>query len=495
METFGGRLVRPFEAEQLLISNVIRFGNSAARVCLPQLTPEKLVFSSDGSFGIGHSSIWNGVRKAYLTDDLSPTLQVLESYLNEKELNYLRTLPTQHNFEAEFVDQLANRVDKQGLVYNVSKYGTALGNNISSTEHFMQTLDTIQDVEKWSTEQLNKLRSNVSMQSEGYEHVSNVADRLRTEWDDVYNGRVSPIIESGIPSLKQHALFPKGEIAVIHGLSGSGKSTFVFWIQLGTAIDLYLNNKAGCVAVNSLEMTAERLVERMAGMLAQVNLLALKTQQITPEDYGKLHHWLEFVEQLPIFIDDTSFLTTTALQYRASGLHVSEFGPVVQLSSDYGELFQEEDSRMSKEQRIDKVFREQFHLSRYIGASIIAISQSTANAATSGMTHVAGADGTRYSRGILQSADVLAEMWNPVQIEKAGRLIVLGDNSTLTKAHPYLLLQKYRGGEVGVEIPFGWIPETTTFFDKSISQNIGNPTLFTHLDSAYNKYTGANQSW
>lgn len=485
-----------FNIEQQLLAHVVTFGNEAASICLPQLTPEKFCFSRGERFGPEHSAIWIQVRNAYLKDNLSPVLSVLENYLASDQLEYLHTLPTVTTCDPQLVEQLTNLVDKGGLVYNVSRYGHALGNNIASVEQFYQTLDTIQDIDSWVNEQLNRLRSNTSIQSEGYRHVSDIADELAKEWDDIYNGRISPYVNSGMPTLKANNLFPAGEIAVIHGLSGSGKSTLVFQVLLGTGIWLYVNDQSGCVAVNSLEMTDMRLVERMAAILARVDLTNLRTGTISKPEYTRLLEQLAFVRKLPIFVDDTSFLTTTAMQYRATGLHVSENGPVVQLASDYGELFQDEDSRLTKEQRVDKVFREQFSLSRLIGASVLAISQSTVDEKVSGKSYIAGADGTRYSRGILQSADIVAELWNPEQIEKAGRQVVLGDGSTLTKSNPHLLIQKRRSGEVGAAIKFGWKPEYTTFTDLALPQSPGKEQVYVHLADAYAKMkNGAKGAW
>ncbi|MFA7101000.1 MAG: DnaB-like helicase C-terminal domain-containing protein [Bacilli bacterium] len=487
--------MRPFEAEQLLLKHIVQFGNDAARVCLPQLTPEKFCFALNGNFGTSHSLIWSEIRRVYLKDNLSPTLNVLKSYIGQEEYDYLDALPHLTALDIMFVEQLTNVIDKQGLVYNVSKYGHTLGSIIQDTEHFMQTLDSITDIEAWTSDKLDKLRNNVSIQSDGYEHVSTVGERVKQEWDELRSGKRSAYIDSGIPILKNNYLFPTGEITVIHGLSGSGKSTFVFQVLLGTAIGLYLNNKPGCVAINSLEMTSERLVERLAGILAHVDLTKLKTGQMSTAEYDRLLEWLGFVSNMPIFVDDTSFLSTTALQYRASGLHVSKDGPVVQLASDYGELFREDDSNLSKEQRIDKVFREQFYLSRMIGASIIAISQSTVDTAISGRSYIAGADGTRYSKAILQAADGLCELWNPEQIEKAGRKIVLGEGSSLTKDHPYLLVQKRRSGSVGESIPFGWNAPHVTFFDMSLPQTPDNETIYTTLEAAVNKRKGITSTW
>lgn len=486
--------MKPHETERRLIGLVLRYGNEAARVCLPQLTPDKFVFNYAGDFGIDHKIVWSVIRDIFINQKLNPTLSAIKDKLPQTDLSTLVAMET----EADKCDpleiaQLTARIDKQGIIYHVAHDSRVLGAVLDATDHFLMTVDSIADVERWGTEQLNKIRNNLSSQSMGYEHISSVTERVRQRWEDIYSGKVVPVLNAGMPILRDHALFCAGEIAVLHGLSGSGKSTLVFQVNLGVAIDLYITGKPGCVAINSLEMSAENLVERLCAILAKVDVSKWKTRAITSAEYDRLLEWIDFVDKLPIFIDDTSFLTTTAMQYRATGLHVSEHGPVVQLSSDYGELFADDDGG-SKEQVISKVFREQFYLSREIGASIIAISQSTNDKSVSGRSYIAGPDGTRYSSGILHQADVLCELWNPPQIEKSGRIIAVPKdeqgNNRIDKSHPWLLLQKYRGADVGGEIPLGWIPETTTFFDLSLSQSPGKEVVYDHLPIAINKYRG-----
>lgn len=485
--------MKPHETERRLIGIVLRYGNDAARLCLPQLTPDKFIFNYQGNFGIDHKLVWSAIRDVFLNQKLNPTLNAVKDQLPKDDLPVLLEMEREASqCDTNEIQQLTNRIDKQGIVYHVAHDSRVLGAVLDATDRFLMTVDSIQDVESWGTEQLNKIRNNLSSQSLGYEHISTVTERLRQRWEDIYSGKVVPVLNAGMPILRDHALFCSGEIAVIHGLSGSGKSTLVFQVNLGVAIDLYNTGRKGCVTINSLEMSAENLVERMASILAKVNVSKWKTRSITADEYDRLLEWSDFVDKLPIFIDDTSFLTTTAMQYRATGLHVSEHGPVVQLSSDYGELFADDHS--SKEQAISKVFREQFYLSREIGASILAISQSTNDKSVSGRSYIAGPDGTRYSSGILHQADVLAELWNPVQIEKSGRIITVpkdaNGNNLIDKTHPWLLLQKYRGADIGAPIPLGWIPETTTFFDLSLSQAPGKEIVYEHLPIAVNKHKG-----
>lgn len=480
--------MRPYDLESALLGTVLRYGKDAAALLLPQLTADKFVFNFDGSFGKDHALIWGAITEVFLHERANPTYIEVAHHLKGAHESDLRGLVDRlerqykmFGFDAPQTQRLAELVDKQGIVYNIAHVSKAVATNIDDIDTFMQTVNSIEDVDQWATQQLSSFRHVMSMQSSGYTHVSQQVDAVKEKWERQYRGEELILLENGFPSLMGANLFPIRRMAVLHGLSGSGKSTLVFQVNLGTAIGLVKNKVKGCVAINSLEMEADDLVERLVAILARIDVSKFMGGAVSKQELNKLFDWADFVAQLPIFIDDTNFMTTTAMEYRASGLHVSEHGPVLQLSSDYGELFKDDD-KQSEEQRVNKIFREQFRLSRDIGASVIAISQSTVDKSTAGKTYIAGPDGTRYSRSILQASDILLEIWNPIQMEASGRTVIGPEN--FSDAHPWLFVQKYRNAKTGGAIPLGWDAPTTTFFDLSIAQIPGSETIFTHLGDA-----------
>lgn len=483
--------MRPHAIESALIGCVLRYGRDAAGLVLPQLTPDKFIFSFDGEFGQEHSMIWSAISEVFLNEHLAPSYTTVSHHMKGACEADLRSLVDRldklykiYSFDPDQIQHLAGLVDKAGIIYNIAHVGKQVSVNAEDIDTLIHTINRVEDVDKWATEQLGDFRRVMSMESTGYRPISSYIDGAKELWERQLRGEEMSLLENGFPSLMGASLFPVRRMAVLHGLSGSGKSTFAFQAALGTAIGLKKNGVQGCVAINSLEMEAEALVERMVSILARVDVSRFIRGVVTKTEVDHMFAWADFVGQLPIFIDDTSFLTTTALEYRASGLHVSTDGPVLQLVSDYGELFKNDD-KASEELRIAKVFREQFTLSREIGASVIAISQSTVDKNAAGKTYIAGPDGTRYSRGILQATDILLELWNPPQMEASGRIVVGPDDCST--AHPWLFVQKYRNAKVGGKIPLGWDAPTTTFFDLSIAQTPGREVIYTHLEDTLAK--------
>jgi len=484
--------MKPYDAEVLVLGTVLRHGVSAVQ----KLTADKFIFDGDGNFGTEHAEIWQKIVDITVSGRQPTLVNVLDvlpaySHVLRSLIDRLSAVYHVYDHNPEAFEHWTSLVNKNGSVYQMAQAGQTLGASIRDVETFMQTASKIEDVDQWATEQLEKFSQMRNGVPVGYVHISEVVNMVQDRWKRILEGYEQPLLDSGMPSLSQNKLFPRGKMAVIHGLSGSGKSSFVFQVNLGTAFGLKRFGLPGCVAINSLEMDQDDLVERMTSILSRVDVSRFITNTVSKKDVDNLWYWSEIVKQLPIFIDNTNFITTSAMQYRATGLHVSSFGPVVQLSSDYGELFADDDA--SEEQRMNHVFRQQFHLSRLINASVLAISQSTHNSADTGRTYIAGADGTRYSRGILQSTDILVELWNAPQILLSGRKMIAPEDCT--PAHPWLFIQKYRGAAVGIKIPLGWRAENTMFFDLAFNQTEGNETLFTHLDYLHEMFPEEVGSW
>lgn len=493
--------MRPYDIEAIVIGTVLRYGLDSARTVLPQLTSDKFVFDVNGEFGMDHAVIWDAITDTF-SDNRAPNLIEVSQHFGSEYFTELRSLVDRlehqykiYEYDAETFQRLAQQVDKAGVVYGMATSSAELSKTIEDTDIFAKTVSEIEDIDRWTSEQLGRFSSVHNMKTGGYESSAEIVTRLKDRWQKLYSGEETILPNCGLPILLKNALFPKGKLAVIHGMSGTGKSSFVFQVLLGTAIDLYLNNKQGCVAINSLEMEQDDLIERMCAILARVDVSKFMKGTIAPEEMARLDEWSGFVSALPIYVDGTNFITTSAMQYRSQGLHVSEHGPVVQLASDYTELFADEDN--SEEQRVARIVRQHFHLARMLNASVLVISQSTVDKEVSKKTFIAGPDGTRYSKAIKHATDIQVEMWNPVSLRRQGHTIVVPDRAEYCLDYPHLFIQKYRGAAEGAEIPLGWIPESTTFYDQDVNfgMNSGKEVIFTHLQDAWAKYKGQENAW
>lgn len=475
-----------YDYESIVLGTVLRYGVDAAQHVLPELTHARFVHSMSGELGgIDHQRIWQAIENSYLVDQQDPIPANVSLYLKTDYSEYMNRLIARlqseyciHELSVSTLIEFADLVDASGTIYQVSSLSSSLSSLISTEEVFNTSLDKVGDVNVWLSNILNQFTSIASASVDGYRPVSSLVGSVIDKWDRMARGEQLDILPVGIPCLEAAQLFPLGSLSIVHGMSSSGKTSFVLQALLGAAITLKQRNIKGCVAFNSLEMSHEALISRMSALLAKVDWSRLRggKQPLTENELERLKAAARYVETLPLFIDPENLLTTSTMRYRATGLHASEHGPVWMLGSDYGELFADEGD--SKEQSISQVFRNQFRISRQLGCAVIAISQST----TTDRTYIAGPMGLRYSRGAQHAADVICEVWNPPYMASAGidykKHEMYGDHCA------WLFIQKYRdGGQLGA-LPLGWTPEYTSFHDLNwvIDKLHGQVRIYNHTD-------------
>jgi hypothetical protein len=90
-------------------------------------------------------------------------------------------------------------------------------------------------------------------------------------------------------------------------------------------------------------------------------------------------------------------------------------------------------------------------------------------------------NGLRYSKGATQAADIIAELWNPIAMDALGMEYKVPEG--LDNNSAWLLVQKYRNGQRGVNIRLGWQDTFTRFFDRDlIFSNGGQMITYQGLD-------------
>lgn len=468
-------------AEQILIGTALQHPESLPHITY--LSPKRFIHSKEGDFGTDHETIWRKIIDYYLKYDLPPTIDALKY----GDPHYLKTtisilsdnMPV---YDPAILNKYAELVDKAGVIYTTVQQARQLGTISTAPEFFDSYVSDIQDVPQWLGDIQKKFQLVYGVQTQGYSHISTTTEKLRDKWWRMFNGEQIDILPVGIPALIGAQLFPIETLSVVHGMSGSGKSAFVSEVLLGTAIGLKVNNVTGCVAMNSLEMTDTSLVGRNVAMLSGLDVSRLRggKEPISKEEFKRLEQWLDFVDHLPIYVDDTSLIKTTTMEYKATSLHGSELGPIHQLGTDYTELFAD-DAGDSKEQNVGNVVRNHFGLSKELGISVLAISQSSYHN-NPGKHFIAGAIGLRYSTAGTHAADIIVEVWNPIQMERNGIDFNVPEN--LDPYHAWLLIEKYRDGTTGA-ISLGWEPEYTRFFDVNLGKG-HKVVLFDHLQECQN---------
>jgi len=201
------------------------------------------------------------------------------------------------------------------------------------------------------------------------------------------------------------------------------------------------------VLVFSLEMGKEQLVDRLLSMESGVDAWALRTGNLSDNDFERIGHAMGTLSEAPIFIDDTPGITVGDLRTKARReAHKQPLGLIIidylQLMSG-GSKFSGSDNRT---QEVSEISRGLKSVARELNVPIIALSQLSRSVENRNPQIPQLAD-LRESGSIEQDADVVAfiyreEYYNP-ETEKKGITTIL--------------VKKHRNGPTG---------DVELFFDK-----------------------------
>lgn len=189
-----------------------------------------------------------------------------------------------------------------------------------------------------------------------------------------------------------------------------------------TALSLNLAHnvavKAGMpVLVFSLEMSKEQLVDRMLSMESGVDAWALRTGNLTDDDFEKIGHAMGTLSEAQIFIDDTPSITVSDLRTKARReAHQRELGLII---VDYLQLMSGS-SRFgdgNRVQEVSEISRGLKGIARELNVPLLALSQLSRSVESRSPQIPQLAD-LRESGSIEQDADVVAfiyreEYYNP----------------------------------------------------------------------------------
>lgn len=191
----------------------------------------------------------------------------------------------------------------------------------------------------------------------------------------------------------------KSDLIIIAGRPSMGKSAFAVSIGENAAID-----KKVPVAIFSLEMSKEQLVQRMLCSQAMVDANKVRTGMLSPSDWPHLTKAAGKLSNVPIFIDDTPAISVLELRAKARRLKAAHnIGLII---VDYLQLMQSSARAESRQQEISEISRSLKALARELRVPLIAISQLS-RAVESRQDHRPQLSDLRESGAIEQDADVV----------------------------------------------------------------------------------------
>lgn len=134
-------------------------------------------------------------------------------------------------------------------------------------------------------------------------------------------------------------------------------------------------HEKGTVAVFSLEMSGEELVQRLLGSAAMVDMTRMRSGRLAPEDWPRVTRAADQIAQAKLFIDDSEGITLGEMRTKARRLKSREGLDLVIV--DYIQLMESRTGRRDENrvQELSTISRGLKMLSRDLDVPLICISQ------------------------------------------------------------------------------------------------------------------------
>lgn len=127
------------------------------------------------------------------------------------------------------------------------------------------------------------------------------------------------------------------------------------------------------VAIFSLEMSKEQLVQRLLASEVRIESGRLRSGRVSQQEWEPLGHAISALSQLPIFIDDTPNISVTEMRSKARRLQAEQGGALGMILLDYLQLM--EGGGDNRVQELSKITRSLKGLARELNVPVIALSQ------------------------------------------------------------------------------------------------------------------------
>jgi len=203
------------------------------------------------------------------------------------------------------------------------------------------------------------------------------------------------------------------------------------------------------VAIFSLEMSKEQLVNRILCSEAMVDSQKIRTGKLDEEDWTKIAGALGPVSEAPIYIDDTPGLTIMEIRAKCRRLKLEKnIGLIV---IDYLQLMQGRGRSENRQQEISEISRALKILAKEINVPVVTLSQLS-RAPETRSDHRPILSDLRESGAIEQDADLVVflyreDYYNPEAEKKNVAEVILAKN---------------RNGVTGI-VELAWLGQFTKF--------------------------------
>lgn len=232
----------------------------------------------------------------------------------------------------------------------------------------------------------------------------------------------------------------KSDLIILAARPAMGKTSFA--LNIAQNVGLLANIP---VAIFSLEMSRDQLVQRLLCSEAEIDSHRIRTGELQAKDWEKLAIAMDKLAQAPIYIDDTAGVTITELRAKCRRLAMAEknLGLIV---IDYLQLI-EGTGREDRMQQISAISRGLKILAKELNVPIISLSQLS-RAVESRTDKRPMLSDLRESGSIEQDADIVMFIYRDEYYKNAENEEEMAEKAA-NKGEAEIILAKHRNGSTG----------------------------------------------
>ena len=239
----------------------------------------------------------------------------------------------------------------------------------------------------------------------------------------------------------------KSDLVLLAARPSMGKTA----LGINIATNSALKGNAS-VAIFSLEMSKEQLVQRIISATSHVNLQKIISGNLVDDEWIQVVNSMAPLSQMSIFIDDTAGISLMEMKAKCRRLKIEKGLDLVLV--DYLQLMTIGNSQESRQQEISAISRGLKGLAKEMECPVIALSQLS-RAPELRSDHRPILSDLRESGAIEQDADVVMFLYRDEYYDQESEKKNIGE----------LIIAKHRNGPTG-NIELVWKGDYTKFLNK-----------------------------
>ena len=272
--------------------------------------------------------------------------------------------------------------------------------------------------------------------------VMNAMDKIETAAKN--KGSVTGIATGFTDLDYRTAGMQPSDLVLIAARPSMGKTAFVLNIAQHVAFKLRKT-----VAIFSLEMSKEQLVNRMFSLESSVDAQKLRTGQLNDQEWERLIESAGVIGRSNLIIDDTPGISISELRSKCRKYKLEH--DLSMIIIDYLQLMSGSGRSDSRQQEISDISRSLKSVARELGVPVLALSQLS-RAVEQRPDHRPMLSDLRESGAIEQDADVVMFIYRDDYY----------NHDSEKKGVSEIIIAKQRNGPIGT-VELAWLPEYTKF--------------------------------